>query len=91
MVGSLEPDHLEHQGLLLVIGGVSKHHEQVDLPEQYCLLSRHDVVEGSSRGSEAGPVDPHRVKGVGVEDVEAAASVHENFCQALGANNRVDH
>ena len=39
---------------------------------------------------EACPIDAHLVERLGVHDVEAAASVHQYFCEPLWADDRVD-
>jgi hypothetical protein len=36
-------------------------------------------MEAPDAGSELRPLDPQEVKGLGIDDVEAAASVHENL------------
>ena len=41
-----------------------------------------------SDGTEVRSVDAHLVERLGVYDVEAAASVHQYFCESLRANDR---
>ena len=47
-------------------------------------------MEGRSDGAEVRLVDAHLVECLGVHDVEAAASVHQYFCEPLWADDRVD-
>ena len=48
-------------------------------------------MERCSNRAEVRPVDAHLVERLGVHDVEAAASVHQYFCESLRANDRVDY
>jgi hypothetical protein len=77
MVGAVEPNHLEGEGFLPEVGQILKGDEQVDLPEGQGPLPRYDAVERCSARVELGPTDPHGIKGLGVHDVEPAASVHQ--------------
>jgi hypothetical protein len=45
MVGSVKPDHFEGEDLHPIVGRIPERYGQVDLPERYHLLSRHDAVE----------------------------------------------
>ena len=47
-------------------------------------------MEGRARQSEFRPGDTHGVKGVGVEDVEAAAFAHQHLGEALLVDDGVD-
>ena len=47
-------------------------------------------MEGRAHWAKLRPRDAHGVEGVDVEDVEAAASVHQHLGEALLANNGVD-
>ena len=76
MVGFMEPNHLEGEGLYPVVGWVPKGDRQIDLPKWHGLLSRNDAVEGRSGRLDTRSVDAHGVERLGVHDVEAAASVH---------------
>ncbi|KAK8459837.1 hypothetical protein SEVIR_2G221866v4 [Setaria viridis] len=90
MIGSAEPHHLKGEDLLPVVGRGPESDGQVDLPERHRLFSRHDAVEWRLAGAEAGAVNPHSVEGLGVEDVEAAASIHEHLDEARRADDGVD-
>ena len=90
MVGSPEPDYFEGKDFFAVVGGSAKADGKVDAPEGSCALPWHDAVEGCDVASEPRPVDLQELQGVGVEDVEAAASVHQHFGESGVANDRVD-
>jgi hypothetical protein len=75
-------NHLESECLLLEVGGDSKIDGQVDPPDGLCSFSRHDSMEAPDAGSKVGPLDPQKVEGLGIDDVEAAAPVHEYFSEA---------
>ena len=47
-------------------------------------------MEGRAHQSELRPGDAHGVEGVNVEDVEAAASIHQHLGEALLADDGVD-
>ena len=48
-------------------------------------------MERHSDGAEVGSVDAHLVERLGIHDVEAAASVHQYFCESLWVDDWVDH
>ena len=45
MIGSLEPNHLEGEDLLAVVGGSAEANGQVDAPEGSRAFPWHDAVE----------------------------------------------
>ena len=85
-----EPYYLEGEGLSPVIELIPKGNGQIDLPEWHGLLPGHDAVERRSAWAEVRSVDAHHVEHLCVHDVEAATSIHQNFGEALWANDRVD-
>ena len=91
MVGSMEPDRLEGEGLRPIIGWIPKGDGQIDLPKWHSLLSRHDAVKRCSGWSDARSIDAHGVKHFSVHDVEATASIHQYLGESLRADDRVDH
>ena len=91
MVGFVEPNHFEGEGLHPIGGWTPKGDGQIDLPKWHGLLSRHDAMERCLSWVEACPVDAHLVERLGVHDVEAAASIHQYFGESLRADDRVDH
>jgi hypothetical protein len=47
-------------------------------------------VEGCCTSSDFGPINPQELQGLGVDDVEAAASVHEDLGEPNVADDRID-
>ena len=91
MVGSMEPHHLEGEGLHPIIGRIPECDGQVDLPKWHGLLPGHDAVERRSDWAKVRLVDTHHVERLCVHDVDAAASIHQYFGELLQADDRVDH
>ena len=90
MEGSGEPHHIEGEGLSPVIGLIPKSDGPIDLSQRHGLFARHDAMERRSDRAEVRPVDAHLIERLGVHDVEAAASIHQYFCEPLWADDRVD-
>jgi len=72
------------------VGSTTKHDGQVELPERVRLHPWDHTVEGRAHWAELRPRDTHGVEGVDVENVEAAASVHQHLGEVLLADNGVD-
>ena len=87
MVGSMEPNHLEGEGLHPIVGWIPKCDGQVDLPEWHVLLSRYNVMERCLGWSDVRSVDAHGVERFNVHDVEATASIHQHLGGPLHAND----
>jgi hypothetical protein len=79
VVGSLEPDHLEREGFLSEVGGSSKADRQIELSKGQDALPGDDPVKGRRTGPDCGQIDLQEPEGLGVDDVEAAASIHEDL------------
>jgi hypothetical protein len=79
VVGSLEPDHLEREGFLSEVGGSPEADGQIELPKGLDALPGDDLVKGRRADPNRGQIDLQEPKGLGVDDVEAAAFVHENL------------
>jgi hypothetical protein len=47
-------------------------------------------MEAPDAGSEVGPLDPQKVEGLGIDDVEATAPVHEYFSEARVGDDGID-
>jgi hypothetical protein len=47
-------------------------------------------VEGCRTGLDLGPINPQEFQGLGVDDVKAAASVHEDFGEPNIADDWID-
>jgi hypothetical protein len=91
VVGPSEPDHLEREGFLSEVGGSSEADGQIELSKGQDALSGDDLVKGRRTGPDRGQIDPQEPKGLGVDDVEAAASVHEDLGEPGVADDRVDN
>ena len=83
MVGSIEPNQLEGEGLRPSIRWILEGDGQINLPKWHGLLSRHDAMERSSGRSDAGLANAHGIERLGIHDVEAAASVHQYLGEPL--------
>jgi hypothetical protein len=83
VVGSSEPDHLEREGFLSKVGGSLEADGQIELPKGLDALPGDDPVKGRRTGPDRGQIDLQEPEGLGVDDVEAAASVHEDFVSLM--------
>ena len=72
------------------IGSVAKRDGQVDLPKRVRLRPWDHAMEGRAHWVELRPGDAHGIKGVDVENVDAAASIHQHLGEALLVDNGVD-
>jgi hypothetical protein len=91
VVGSSEPDHLEHEGFPVEVGGSSEADGQIELSKGLDALPGDDPVKGRHTGPDRGQIDFQEPKGLGVDDVEAAASVHEDLGEPDVADDVVDN
>ena len=91
MVGSMDPHHLEGEGLYPIIRWIPKGDRQIDLPKWHGLLSRHDALERHSGRSNVCSVVAHGIERFSVHDVEAIAPIHQYLGEPLHADDRVDH
>jgi hypothetical protein len=91
VVGSSEPDHLEREGFLLEVGGSPKADGQIELPKGLDAFPGDDPVKGRRAGPGHGQIDLQEPEGLGVDDVEAAASVHEDLGKPDVADDGVDN
>jgi hypothetical protein len=90
VVGSSEPDHLERQSLPSEVGGRSEADRKVESSEGLDTLPGYDPVEGRSACSDGGQIDAQEPEGLGVDDVEAAAPVHQDLGEPDVADDGVD-
>ena len=90
VVGSSEPDHLERQGLPSKVGGRSEADGEVESSEGLDALPGNDPMEGRSAYSDGGQINAQEPEGLGVNDVEAAASVHKDLGEPNVADDGVD-
>jgi hypothetical protein len=91
VVGSSEPDHLEREGFLSEVGGSPEADGQIELPKGLDALPGDDPVKGRRTGPDRGQIDLQEPEGLGVDDVEAAASVHEDLGEPDVADDGVDN
>jgi hypothetical protein len=91
VVGPSEPDHLEREGFPTEVGGSSEADGQIELSKGQDALSGDDPVKGRRTGPDRGQIDPQELEGLGVDDVEAAASVHEDLGEPGVADDMIDN
>jgi hypothetical protein len=75
MVGSSEPDHFERQGFPSEVGGSPEADGQIELFEGLDAFPGDDPMKRRRAGPNRGQIDLQEPEGLGVDDVEAAASV----------------
>jgi hypothetical protein len=90
VVGSSEPDHLKCEGFSAEIGRSSEADGQIELSKGLDVLPGDDPVKGRRTGPDRGQIDLQASEGLGVDDVEAAASVHEDLGEPGVADDGVD-
>jgi hypothetical protein len=91
MVGSSEPDHLEREGFLSEVGGCPEADGQIELSKGLDALPGDDPVKGRRTGPDHGQINLQEPEGLGVDDVDAAASVHEDLGEPDVADDGVDN
>jgi hypothetical protein len=91
VVGSLEPDHLEREGFLSEVGGIPEADGQIELPKGLDALPGDDPVKGRRTGPDRGQIDLQEPEGIGVDDVEVVASVHEDLGKPDVADDGIDN
>jgi hypothetical protein len=91
MVGSSEPDHLEREGFLSEVGGSLEADRQIELSKGLDALPGDDPVKGRRTGPDCGQIDLQEPEGLGVDDVEADASVHEDLGEPDIADDGIDN
>jgi hypothetical protein len=91
VVGSLEPDHLEREGFPSEDGGNPEADGQIEFSKGLDALPGDDPVKGCRTGPDRGQIDLQEPEGLGVDDVEAAASVHEDLGEPDVADDGVDN
>jgi hypothetical protein len=91
MICSTESDHFESESFLSEVGGSAKADRQVDPPDKFCSLFWHDSMEAPDAGLEVRLHDPQEVKGLGIDDVKAAAAIYEHLGEACVGDNGIDN
>jgi hypothetical protein len=90
VIGPSEPDHLESEGFLSEVGGSSEADGQIELPKGQDALTGDDPMKRCCTGPDHGHIDPQEPQGLGVDNVEVTASVHEDLGEPSVADDRVD-
>jgi hypothetical protein len=91
VVGSSEPNHLEREGFLSEVGGSPEADRQIELSKGLDALPRNDPVKGRRTGPDRGQIDLQEPEGLGVDDVEAAASVHVDLVKPDVADDGINN
>jgi hypothetical protein len=91
VVGFSEPDHLEREGFLSEVGGSPEADGQIELPKGLDAFPRDDPVKRRRAGLDRGQIDLQEPEGLGVDDVEATASVYEDIGEPDVADDGVDN
>jgi hypothetical protein len=91
VVGSSEPDHLEREGFLSEVGGSPEADGQIELPKGLDALPGDDPMKRRRAGPDRGQIDLQEPEGLSVDDVEAAASVHEDLGKPDVADDGIDN
>jgi hypothetical protein len=73
------------------VGGSPETDGQIELPKGQDALSGNDPMKGRRTGSDRGQIDLQESEGLSVDDVEAAASVHEDLGEPGVADDGVDN
>jgi hypothetical protein len=87
VVGSSEPDHLEREGFLSEVGGSPEADGQIELSKGLDALPGDDPVKGRRTGPDRGQIDLQEPEGLGIDYVDAAASVYEDLGEPDGVDN----
>jgi hypothetical protein len=91
VVGPSEPDHLEREGFFSEVRGSPEADGQIELPKGQDALFGDDPVKGRRTGPDRGQIDLQEPEDLGVDDVEAAAPVHEDLGEPSVADDRIDN
>jgi hypothetical protein len=76
---------------LLKLEGVPKQTGRSSCPRGWTRFLRDDPVKRPCARPDRGQIDPQKPEGLGVDDVEAAASVHEDLGEPDVADDGVDN
>jgi hypothetical protein len=73
------------------VGGSSEADGQIELSKGQDALPGDDPMKGHRTSPDRGQIDPQEPEGLGVDDVEAAAPVHEDLGEPGAADDRIDN
>jgi len=91
MVDSMEPNHLEGEGLCPIVIWIPEGDGQINLLKRHGLLPKHDAMERCSGRSDVRSVDALGIKCLGLHDVEDTASIHQYLSEPLRVDDWVNH
>jgi hypothetical protein len=91
VLGSSEPDHLEREGFLSEVGGSPEADGQIKSPKGLDAFPGDDPVKRRRAGPDRGQINLQEPEGLGIDDVEAAASVHEDLGKPDVVDDGVDN
>jgi hypothetical protein len=86
----MESNHLKSESFLPKVGGSTETDRQVDPSDGLCSFPWHDSMEAPNAGSEVRPCDSQKVEGLGINDVETTASVHEHLGEACVGDDGIN-
>jgi hypothetical protein len=75
----------------LEVGGSPEADGKIELPKGLDAFPRDDPVKGCRAGPDRGQIDLQEPEGLGLDDVEVAASVHEDLGKPNVADDGVDN
>jgi hypothetical protein len=79
VVGSSEPGHLDCEGFLSEVVACPEADGQIELPKRLDAFPGDDPMKGRHAGPDRGQIDLQEPESLGVDNVEDAASVHEDL------------
>jgi hypothetical protein len=91
VVGPSESDHLEREGFPSEVRGSPEADGQIELFEGLDALPGDDPVKRRHACPDRGQIDLQEPEGLGVDDVEAAAFIHEDLGEPEVADDGVDN
>jgi hypothetical protein len=91
VVGSSEPDHLKREGFLSEVGGSPEADMQIEPPKGLDAFPGDDPVKRRRADRDRGQIDLQEPEGLGIDDVEVAASVHEVLGKPDVADDGIDN
>jgi hypothetical protein len=87
--------NFEGEGLCLDVGFLAKGYREVDLSQRESLIFRNDPVKEGLVLANLGKRDSHCIEGHGIQDAEAASSVHQHLREVHQThdrgNNHLEH
>jgi len=91
MIGYPKPHHLKGEYFLAEVGCRAKADRQIDLAEGLDSPPRRNSMKRRLARAKLVQSNPHELQGVGVHDVEPAASVYEHLGEAGVSDDGVDN